>query len=231
VWPIDSRILALEERMMQKLVLTAALAALLGTGLLHGRITNRWGNSDTLQGAVDKLPQLPLLAGPWDGTLTEMETDPVATRGTGAHVTARFVHRPSGEVIWVTLVCGRPGPLSLHPPTVCLPAQGHIQKGPEGRATLSKGLGPSIGKAEFATAKFIKKAPVPQLVDFYWSYSFDGRWDVPQDPRINLARQPAVYKFYVVRQASQVADPLEENPCLPFLRDYLPQLQKVLFPS
>ena len=215
--------------MQKTMVLAAALVGLLATGVLHGRITNRWAYSDTLQAAVDKLPQLPLLADSWEGTLLQQNTDRTATRGMGSFVSARFVNRVQGDVVFVTLVCGRPGPLSLHPPTICLPAHGHDQKRPETRLRIPLEAG--LGTSEFATAEFLKKGLVPEHVHFYWSYSFNGQWSVPQNPRISLARQPAVYKVYIFHQSPQADDPLEENPCLPFLRSYMPELQKVLFPS
>jgi hypothetical protein len=215
--------------MLKKIIPLSALAGLLVTGIMHGRITDRWRYSDTLQSALSKLPQLPLLVGNWDGTILEVDTEGTARRGAGSYVSARFVNRLQGDVVYVTLVCGRPGPLSLHPPTICLPAHGFSQNGAEVR--LSIPLGGELGKNEFCTAEFLKTGVVPEHTRFYWSYSAGGRWSVPADPRISLAGHPAVYKLYFFHRSSQADDPLGENPCLPFLRAYVPELQKVLFPS
>jgi hypothetical protein len=214
--------------MLKKSPILTAFLALVLTGLLHGRITNRWGRSDNLEAAVGKLEHLPLSAGDWDGTLLELNTDPAATKGMGAYVGARFVNRLTGDAMSITLICGRAGPLSLHPPTICLPSHGHTQKSP-----LVKTQVPWKGcrqAAEFMVADFGR--PVGSLeegVHVYWSYSHNGDWVVPENPRVTWARERAVFKLYVARPSMRADSPLEEDPTLPFVRAYLPELEKVLF--
>jgi hypothetical protein len=210
-----------------KVLLLTSLLALGLTGLLHGRITDRWGYSDTLQAAVGKLSQVPLSAGDYDGTVMEIQTDRVATKGSGAYVSARFVDRVRGETVFMTLVCGRPGPLSLHPPTICFPAHGYAQQGPDTRTTVSVPGG--ARSADFMQSEFVRNAGTgTEHIHICWAYGLNGSWTVPANPRIAWARQPAVYKLYVFRQSVGADAPLAEDPLVPFLQTYLPELQKVL---
>jgi hypothetical protein len=214
--------------MKMKLLILTSLLALGLTGFLHGRISDRWSYSDTLQGAVDKLFQLPLSAGDYEGTVLEVNTDRVVTKGSGAYVAALFVDRVRGETIRVTLVCGRPGPLSMHPPTSCFPAHGYKQPGAVTRAPVSVPGGSR--SADFLKTEFVRDTGTGiEHVPIYWSYGLNGNWMVPENPRIFWARQPAVYKLYVFRQSVGADAPLAEDPLMSFLQSYLPTLEQVLF--
>jgi hypothetical protein len=216
--------------MLKKLPILAAFLLLLLTGLLHGRITDRWGHSGQLEAAVAKLRQVPLLAGDWDGTVTQVNDDPVATKGMGAYAVVHFTNRVTGDTVSVTLVCGRPGPLSLHPPTICFPAHGYAEKGGPTKVKVARNN--PRGVAEFMADDFVLQAgAVEERLHVLWAYGHNGDWVVPQDPRTAWARERAVYKFYVSRQSVKPDNPLDEDSSLAFLRAYLPELEKTLFGS
>jgi hypothetical protein len=212
--------------MLKKLPILTAFLALGLTGLVHGRLTDRWGRSPDLAAALGKLKQVPLLAGDWDGTISETNDDTAATKSTGAYVTARFVNRVTGETVAVTLVCGRPGALSLHTPTICLPSHGYAAVGPSSRVKVA-GKEPQHA-SEFMVTDFAKRVgPVEERVHVLWAYGHGGEWLIPENPRVTWARDRADYKLYVSRPLAKPDDPLGEDPSLPFLRAYLPELQKV----
>jgi hypothetical protein len=81
-------------------------------------------------------------------------------------------------------------------------------------------------------AEFVRNVGVgTEHVHICWSFGLGGSWTVPANPRVTWARQPAVYKLYVLRQAVGADAPLAQEPLVPFLQAYLPELQKVLFGS
>ena len=47
------------------------------------------------------------------------------------------------------------------------------------------------------------------------------------NPRASFADRKALFKFYVVREVTSEI-PLEQDPCLDFLRQFLPEGQKAL---
>ena len=87
-------------------------------------------------------------------------------------------------------------------------------------------------KDAFRVARFGKPGIVPVQLEIYWAWSRDGRsWEAPDNPRTVLARSPALYKLYVVRQF--VAGSRDENvdSCQEFLRRALPEFGTALAPA
>jgi hypothetical protein len=81
-------------------------------------------------------------------------------------------------------------------------------------------------------SEFIRnEGAATEYIHMCWSYAFNGTWTLPQNPRVAWARRPAVYKLYVFRQSAGADAPLAEEPLVPFLQAYLPELQKTLFGS
>jgi hypothetical protein len=213
--------------MLKKLPVLAALALLVLTGLLHGRITDRWGYSGDLQSAVEKLNHLPLLIGDWDGTIVETKHDAASTKGVGAFSTIRYINRLNGDAVNMTLVAGRPGPLSLHPPTICFPAHGYSQKDAPARKRLALA---ESGQADFMFSEFGRPVgAVQETTRIYWSFGVHGAWTVPDNPRVALARNPAVYKLYCFTQSLNVDRRHDEESASQFIGLYLPELKKVLW--
>ncbi|MBI1914220.1 MAG: hypothetical protein HYS12_05715, partial [Planctomycetes bacterium] len=61
----------------------------------------------------------------------------------------------------------------------------------------------------------------------FWCWYDGNRWEVADNPRASFASRKALFKFYVVREVTSEI-PLEQDPCLDFLRQFLPEAQKVL---
>ena len=81
-------------------------------------------------------------------------------------------------------------------------------------------------------ARFGKPGVVPVQLEIYWAWSRDGRsWEAPENPRLPLARLPALYKLYVVRQFVAGAREETADPCQEFLRRALPEFGQALAPS
>src|SRR5262249_14936865 len=89
--------------------------------------------------------------------------------------------------------------------------------------------------AEFLTAQFRKQGkPLPgrprSNLRIFWSWKATGGWETPGSPRLAFARDPFLYKLYVAREMSPDEE-LKEDPCVEFLRPFLPVLEKSLFPN
>src|SRR3954470_6830087 len=99
---------------------TAALfasAVLIGTGLVHGRWTDRWTPAAEPAVAAARFNAIPMTLGEWDG---HPEGKPTAADATLAGtLQRRYVNRRTGEAVSVYLVCGRPGPAAIHTPEAC----------------------------------------------------------------------------------------------------------------
>jgi hypothetical protein len=214
--------------MKRILPILACSIVMLGTGLLHGFITNRWGPSIGLQQAIDRLDRLPLVADDWDGTVLQRDVEPQTVRKSGAFVLAHFVNRRTGDAVQVSLICGRPGTLSLHPPTICFPAHGYQEKARPSRVEVP--LKESGNRTEWMAADFGRAiAAGEERIHVLWCYGFQGQWTTPDNPRIALAGQGAVYKLYVARVGDGEGARGQKDPSVAFLGVFLPELEKALF--
>jgi hypothetical protein len=171
------------------------------------------------------LGQVPLEVGDWQAeplAFNERETEAISGR-----LYRRYVNRLSGSVVTVALVSGLPGPVSIHTPDVCYKANGFKVASPI-KYRYAGGLG--VPAAEFLTADLQKIQAADAIHQrIFWSWTTNGTWSVPDNPRWQFAAEPVLYKLYLVREMSAADEPLEEDPCIDLMRRLLPQLHGVLF--
>src|SRR5262245_25371792 len=109
--------------MQRALILSAGAVLLVLSGLVHGIWTQRWGAPVELTAAAARLQEFPLDVGDWKGQPLELDADAMAKAEAAGYVARIFRHPTKGEVRML-LLCGRPGPVSLHTPDVCFPGAG-----------------------------------------------------------------------------------------------------------
>jgi hypothetical protein len=211
------------------LPLALACVLLAASGIVHGIRTDRWGPSADVQAAAARCKDLPKDLGEWEGQDTEMDARQLAVAEAIGYVSRVYTHRRTGQQISLLLICGRPGPISLHPPEVCYTAIGYEDAGGHAHCRVPAGRGDVA--AELATVCFAKTSPVPEQIRVMWSWSDTGPWQVPENPRITFARSKALYKLYVVRRMGRPDEPIDEDPCLQFLRVLIPKLEQCLSPA
>ena len=74
----------------------------------------------------------------------EYRHGPRTPSGLAAVIERRFVHRENGKVITIYLACGRPGPLCIHTPDTCYPADGFVEiEAPRRKSVPGEGKTPS----------------------------------------------------------------------------------------
>ncbi len=201
----------------------SALALIVFGGLVQGQWTGRWSTSRELEEAVAALDRIPLDFGDWQGRSLELDPQQVAQGEIDGYISRSYANRRSGAVVQILLVCGRPGPISLHTPDVCYrgagfapdadPADRQVEAGP--RAATMK------------TARFSKANSVtPQSLRISWAWNGAGAWEAPGQPRVRYGFARALYKLYVVRDVTSGDDESDEA----FLREFLPVLDGALFP-
>jgi hypothetical protein len=191
-----------------------ALAAVLGTGLVHGFWTGRWESGEEAARAGALLRQLPLHLGDWKGQ--ELEPDPREVGHVSGYLYRRYVNQRSGASVAVILASGRPGPVSIHTPDVCYVASGYDSAHWQ---TFAPPLDRALPPAEFKTAHFVKTKSAGQThVRVCWSWNAGGTWMVPDNPRLAFAQYPVLYKIHMVRELTSANEPLDDDPSLNLLR-------------
>lgn len=201
--------------------LIAAAGILIAAAVAHGLRTDRWGPRADLVAAAARLDQVPAKLGEWEGSAAKIDERQIAAAQVAGYLARRYVHRSSGQEVTVLMLCGRPGPISVHTPDICYGGIGY-RPGPQEKREVS---GSSVW-----TALFTKDGPSPDTLRINWTWN-DGRgWQAADSPRFSFANSSVAYKLYVQRQV-RPNESFEGDPSRDFLALLLPELQKCLFPE
>src|SRR4051812_24951454 len=104
-------------RALPKVVVAVALIA--STGLIHGRMTGRWSGSSAVAEAIARLDRIPEVVDGRVGTPSELDRRVLEKAGIAGYVARTYRDPRGGPATTILLVCGRPGPISVHTPDVC----------------------------------------------------------------------------------------------------------------
>jgi Protein of unknown function (DUF3485) len=214
---------------MRLLPIFLTLPLVVAFGIGEGLWTNRWGWSDGTERAAARLAGVPRTLGDWQGQDEQLDARQIARAEMVGYVLRRYVNRRTGAQLSVLLVCGRPGPTSVHTPEVCFPGAGYALAAPAERQDIALEGQPLT--AQLWRGQFQKGGAVPDAVRIYWGWTANGDWSAPDHPRVTFASARALYKLYVTRSLSRPDEPLAEDPSGDFLRAFLPELRQCLFPD
>jgi hypothetical protein len=212
---------------MRFLALPIALAIIVLTGWVHGDLSGRWGASQELQDAVDRLQGIDQTLGSWRAY--DFELDPQAVQiGEIAGYVVRRYENAAGQAYTVMLVCGRPGPISAHTPEWCYGGAGFHPESANTTEQLQLG---DNRTATFWRNLFRKdQAAVPESLEICWAWNAGDGWKAPENPRLAYAPKRHLYKLYVVRNASGDGD--GDQPYLEreeFMKELIPAVDTALF--
>jgi len=206
--------------MLRILPAAVAVAVVVAAGLVHGFWTDRWGVGEAVAAAASSLDRVPRSVGDWQAE--PLDSDQANVPGVAGQLYLRYVNRKTGDSVSIALVCGRPGPVCIHTPDVCYERSGHKIKISIQDVKFDKAT------AQLFTADATKDQAAEQSrLRIFWCWYDGKRWEVADNPRASFASRKALFKFYVVREVTSEI-PLEQDPCLDFLRQFLPEAQKAL---
>lgn len=211
--------------------LIVAFAIVIVSGLAYGLYTDRWSPSDDLRHAAERVNNIPTTVGDWSMVQDRQATAVEQTLGNfQGFLSRRYQNRIKGDVVEFLIVCGRPKDIAAHTPEVCYGGSGFSPMGEEKKYPLKLDSGITD---EFKMRKFHKaQEAVPTTLRILWSYSADGTWVGPDNPRTSFPRKKFLYKIYIVRHLLKADEVIDDNdPSVDFLKQMMPELQKALFPS
>ncbi len=202
---------------------------LLASGLAQGFLSDRWSHraDEMVRAARARLDTFPQTVGDWDGSAqlySEFELNPVVDD----HVTRAYLNRVNGTAVGMLMAAGYSRNVwQWHTPDQCYAAQGF-----ELAAPIAKTPAPADGvEAEFFVADFTRSLGAsPEYVRVFWAFSGDGRWQASDLPKLTFGQYRNLYKVYVTRKLLRPGEPLENDPCLEFLKVALPRLNGAFFP-
>jgi len=214
--------------MIRYLAIAAGLGILLVTGYLHGRWTGRWHFAGDVTDAVARLDAVPQVIGDWEGEDGELDVHQREASGADGFLVRTYTNNV-GNRFTVVIVCGRPGPVSVHSPEVCYSGTGSIVSPAEDR-TIEFPEPSTNADFKVIRVESSEQRVFPTRTEVYWSWNAHGQWETPPSPRMKFARYPYLYKLYVIRNVER-GEENEDNPGPAFLKVLLPELEKALFPK
>jgi hypothetical protein len=210
---------------VQRISLLAAVLVLTLAGFLQRAWTER--ADEELVRAAAKLDRVPLTLGTWRGQTLELDAQEIARARYASALWRRYEETTTGRVVSLLLVCGRPGPLSVHTPDACYPGAGFaLMTAPE-ETTVP--LPASAEAAVFWKARFARlQNGVHDQLRIYWSWNAGTGWQAVESPRLRFARFPVLYKLYVVSALAPADTQQPQDAGLEFLRQLLPVLEPIV---
>jgi len=206
-------------------VICSGLATLLVVicGVVHGYWTDRWTPTAVVVAeAAARFPAIPMEFGNWSGQPVDRKPGRGEELFVG-NMQRCYTNTETGETVMMALVCGRPGPISIHTPDICYGGNG-FEIGPSSRVAV-----PGTSAEFWSMDASRSRAGEETRLRVYWGWCPGDGWSAPEDPRVVFARHPVLHKLYVVRELVNVGEPTREDPCLGFLRQLLPELERTLF--
>ncbi len=205
-------------------VLAAAVTVL--SGVLQGRLRNRWGPSAGTLAAAKKLKQMPSQFGDWrlqsSGKLDETALSQLAPAG---YLVSNYENQVTGELVSVTLLLGPPGPISVHTPEVCFSSRNYQSQGERQLVAIRRADG---SDDELWTLDYKAGNIRGDLLRMYYGWSAGSRWSATKDPRFFFAGQPYLYKIQLSCGLPAAAGGQSSDPCRKFLEDFLPVARKCM---
>ncbi|QDT63304.1 exosortase-associated EpsI family protein [Calycomorphotria hydatis] len=199
---------------------------IIGVAIADGLRADRWGPGGELQEAADQLAAFPETLGTWESKSFEIPEDQLEVAGASGSISRHYRDRETGRVVTVMILCGRPGPIAVHPPTVCFTSSG-LRLLAEPHNTIVATDGPN-GPDEFLTADFAyPRDQFGPILRTYWGWFSEGVISAPSNPRIAFAPQPVLHKVYVTHDAV-IGDKNSEQVGQSFMRVLLPALRETL---
>lgn len=207
-----------------------ALGVLVTAAVVEGVRSNRWGPTDDLRAAAERLGRLPRSTGAWDGT--DVPLDPKVLQQTEAVgvVSRTYRHRHTGDEVGVLVLCGPSGPICAHTPEACYAGLGYKMTESAKRRTIGLRSGPP---ASVWAGRFVKGTTgsgVASELEVWWAWGQNGVWVAAEAPRRDFLLQSALYKVYLTRMvsANRPDQPKSFAPAEIFLAEFLPDLNAAL---
>jgi hypothetical protein len=207
------------------LPIVTVFAGVLTAGLVPGLWAGRWAASASVEEAAARLAAVPAAVGDWAGRDQDVNPREREVAQAAGFLSRRYVNARTGGAVSLAVLCGRPGPISVHTPEVCYLGAGFEQVGTPSRVDVPGSPGDRLWARRFQKAG---ANPVHLRILYGWSAA--GTWEAADNPRLTFARSPALYKLYVVRELSRPDEPLDGDPALDFVRALMPELRGALFP-
>ena len=161
--------------MLRILPIFCAAALLVASGVVHRYWTGAWTRSE-IEPAVFAVRwrMFSMNVGEWQGVDGEIDEGQLTTAEAVGHVLRKYVRRDSGAEVSILILCGRPGPMCVHQPTICYGGLGFEKEKETASKFQAEGEGP---EADFNRLDLIKHERVGAArLRIYYGWNSGGTW-------------------------------------------------------
>jgi hypothetical protein len=216
---------------MNRFVLYSLLLAAIGltavSGVVHGRLSGRWGRPPESLALAERLKQLPPDVGDWKVRNSyDLAQDVRDILECAGYVNRQYVNQQTGDTVAVAVLLGPAGPISVHTPEVCYSSREFNTTRPRRAVEIRDAAG---GEAEFWSMTFESTRVEKTLLRVYYAWSTDGGWTAAENPRFGYAGQPYLFKIQLAAQLPAGSDLAKNDPCRDFLQDFIPAFRQNMF--
>jgi hypothetical protein len=203
-------------------ILTIALT--IGGGVIHGRLTGRWGASPEAMAAATLLESLPKKIGSWQlEESEELSADEQNQLRPFGHVSRVYVDPATGHRVSFFVVVGPVGETAVHTPEICYSSQAYTTvEAPKPKNFDIEGH----RKDAFFGMTFRSNSVDAGILRVYYGWSTGSNWEAEKGGRYAFARSPYLYKLQLAANLGPDPIPGAVDPCELFLKDLLPVLRK-----
>jgi hypothetical protein len=216
---------------MKYLPIGLAVVIMIAAGWVQGVWSERWGTFPELQIFSEQLDKIPLQIGEWQGEDQEKSDQRILKIAGAEGELVRNYHNAHDEQVRVSIICARLQDIFYHTPDRCYPAAGFEMQGDPQLDIVDCDGGKS---AEFFTTSFLKsEATGTHAERGFWSWSADGQWVAPKNPKLKFAgQQHALYKLYIFASIpSGKQKTTDRDFSRDFIRVFIPALEQSLRPA
>lgn len=206
------------------------MALTIASAAASGVFANRWGTSQSLAKAAERLALLPDQIGPWEKFAEkELDSETLEILECAGSLVRSYRHRANpNRVVRMALLAGPPGPLSVHTPEICYSARDYTI---ERAASHFSVAGVGSLRHELWSMTLKGNDVEGQALEVAYAWNAGDGWQAPREARFSFGGQRCLYKIQVAAdlETSVGRKSEERSICREFLEDCLPLLDTQLF--
>lgn len=213
------------------LLVGAAFLLIVAGGIAEGLSTNRWLPNLAVARSVELLENVPAEFGNWTSEDLVLSDVDLQVGGIEGYVQRMYTDSRTGTKVFMLLVTGEAGPISVHPPTACFSGRGFHVVGQQKVMAIDERVDESSSRDHiFHAADFANTAvDDASLTRVYWAWSPDSQWQAPDNARMKFAGQSALFKMYVSERWVPTGDVRQSTGAAKsFLKEMIPVLSESL---
>lgn len=210
----------------------------LATGLLQGKMTNRFGIPEDMNESAERLANLKKILekqpfgarGQWrmtnDSKMTDLVVETLECR---EYINASFVNSEvPGLQVNGFIILGPPGPVAVHTPEICYSSKNHEITDERERVKIFP-KGPQ--EDEFWGLSMRSRDVNEDMLRIYYAWTVDGPWTAPDIPRITYGGGSKLFKMQLAVKLPPDVNLEKTDACQQFLQAFLPVVNSQLFGS